>query len=161
MSIDITTAETTAPVPAAAATGRVATPTGRVAARRRAGRAATVAASALVTAGVFAAIRSAGADFTITGPGASAKPHTFVAPEIAVVTLVFGLAGWLTLSLLERWTRRPGRTWAALAAAVTALSLVPIWIEVATGATRAGLVVVHLVVAATLMPLLRWTPARR
>jgi Family of unknown function (DUF6069) len=150
MSIDVATT-----APTTTTDTRTVEVAARTVARRRAARAATVAASAVVTAGVFAVIRSAGADFTITDPGAAAKAHTFAAGEIAMVTLVVGLAGWLTLSLLERFTRRPRRIWAALAAAVTALSLVPIWIELATGATRAGLVVVHLVVAVTLLPLLR------
>jgi uncharacterized membrane protein len=126
--------------------------------RRRLGRAATVVGAAVVTTAVFLAARAAGADFTITDPGEGKVPHTFVAAEIATVTVVFGLLGWLTLAALERWSRRAHRIWVTLALVVVLLSLVPIWIERATTETRLGLAVVHIVVGLALLPLLRFAP---
>ena len=123
---------------------------------RRLGRAATVLASALVTMVSFLLLRAAGADFTITDPGEGKVPHTFVAVEIAIVTGVLGLLGWVTLAGLERWTRRARTIWISLAAAVVLVSLVPIWIEQATTQTRFSLAVVHVVVGLSLLPLLRF-----
>ena len=128
---------------------------------RRLFRAVTVAGAALSSAAVFAVAHAAGTDFTITDPGQGKIPHTFVAPEIAIVTLVIGLAGWATLALLERWTRRPHLIWSVLAASVLVLSYVPIGIEVATTSTRIMLAVIHTVVAAALLPLLRWEATAR
>jgi len=123
---------------------------------RRLGRLGTVAGAALITTGGFLILRAAGADFTITDPGQGKPPHTFVAPEIAMVTVFFGVLGWLTLAGLERWTRRPRKIWGSTALVVVLLSLVPIWIEVATTQTRFSLAVVHIVVGLTLVPLLRF-----
>jgi hypothetical protein len=128
---------------------------------RRLFRAVTVGGAALSSAAVFAVAHAAGTDFTITDPGQGKVPHTFVAPEIAIVTLVIGLLGWATLALLERWTRRPHLIWTVLAASVLVLSYVPIGIEVATTSTRIMLAVIHTVVAVALVPLLRYDPSAR
>jgi hypothetical protein len=125
------------------------------AARRRLFRVSTVAGAAVINAGIFAVARAAGTDFTITDPGEGKIPHTFVAVEIAMVTVVLGLLGWITLAVLERWIRRPQRTWSILAAVIVVLSFVPIGIEQATSSTRIGLAVIHVTVALTLLPLLR------
>ena len=131
--------------------------TGRTpAARRRLGRTATVAGAVIVTTGVFLVARAAGADFTITDPGQAKVPHTFVPVEIAMVTTFFGLLGWGTLAMLERWTRRSRKVWGTLALAAVLLSLVPIWIERATTQTRFSLAVVHIVVYLALLPLLHF-----
>jgi hypothetical protein len=87
-------------------------------------------------------------------------PHTFVLPEIAIVTLVIGLAGWATLACLERVTSRGRAVWSVLATAIVLLSLVPIWIERATTETRLLLAVIHVVVGLALVPMVR-VPARR
>jgi len=124
--------------------------------RRRLGRAATLAGAMIITTGVFLVARAAGADFTITDPGQGKVPHTFVPVEIGIVTAVFGLLGWATLAMLERWTRRPRKIWGSLALAAVLLSLVPIWIERATTQTRFSLAVVHVVVYLALLPLLHF-----
>lgn len=136
--------------------------------RRRLGRAATVVAAVVATTACFLAARAAGADFTITDPGQGKVPHTFVAVEIAMVTAVIGLLGWVTLAALERWTHRAAKIWAYLAVGIVFLSLVPIWIERATTQTRFSLAVVHGVVGVMLVPLVRFgrvgadpAPARR
>jgi hypothetical protein len=123
--------------------------------RRRLIRAAAVCGAALTTTVIFLIARAAGADFTITDPGQGKIPHTFVAPEIATVTAVIGLLGWVVLAALERWTRRPRTIWSVLAVVVVALSLVPIWIERADTDTRIGLAVIHIAVAIALLPMLR------
>ncbi|HST82552.1 MAG TPA: DUF6069 family protein [Kineosporiaceae bacterium] len=133
----------------------------RSAVRRRVGRAATIGGAAVITTAGFLVVRAAGADFTITDPGQGKVPHTFVPAEIAMVTVVIGLLGWVTLAALERWTRRPGPIWGSLAVGILLLSLVPIWIERATTETRFGLVVVHVAVAIGLLPLWRTAQARR
>ena len=127
----------------------------RSAVRRPLVRAAIVAGAALAATATFLLIRATGADFTITDPGEGKVPHTFAALEIAMVTVVIGLLGWATLAILERWTRRAHRIWTFLAVAIVLLSMPPIWIERATTSTRIGLVLVHLVVGAALLPLLR------
>jgi uncharacterized protein DUF6069 len=124
-------------------------------ARRPLIRAAVVGGAAFAATATFLLARAAGAAFTITDPGAGKVPHTFVATEIAMVTVVIGLFGWATLAVLERWTSRARRIWTGLAVVVVLLSMPPIWIERATTSTRIGLVLVHLVVGLALLPLLR------
>lgn len=153
----LTTAPTTALTTgtAAAADARVESTGGR-----RRVRAAAVGGAALATSALFLVGRTAGTDFTITDPGAAAVPHTFVLPEIAMITVLFGLLGWATLALLERYTSRARRIWTWLAGAVVALSLVPIGIERATTDTRIMLALIHIAVGAALVPMVRTSPRR-
>jgi hypothetical protein len=132
----------------------------RTGAHRRLVRAGSVAAAAAATGAIFAAGRAAGTDFTITDPGQHAVPHTFVLPEIVIVTLVIGLAGWLTLAFLERVTSRAQLVWSTLATVTVLLSLVPIWIEKASTDTRILLAVIHIAVGLVLIPMAR-TASRR
>jgi hypothetical protein len=127
----------------------------------RRARAAAVGAAAVATSLLFLAGRAAGTDFTITDPGTGKVPHTFVLPEIAVITLIIGLLGWATLAVLEHYTARAQRVWAVLAAGVLVLSFVPIGIEQATWDTRVVLTAIHIAVAAALLPMLRQRPVRR
>jgi hypothetical protein len=150
----MTSTTVTTTVPATTAT-TTATRTVTTTATRRRVRAASVVGTAVAAAAVFAAGRTAGADFTITDPKPGAVPHTFVLPEIAIVTLVIGLAGWATLACLERFTSRARAVWSVLATTIVLLSLVPIWIEVATTQTRVWLAVVHVVVGLGLAPMVR------
>ena len=122
---------------------------------RRRTRAASVVAAAVSTGAVFATGRAAGTDFTITDQAPEAVSHTFVLPEIMIVTLVIGLAGWASLAFLERITSRARVIWASLATAIVLLSLVPIWIERATTDTRVLLAVIHVVVGVALAPMVR------
>jgi hypothetical protein len=69
-------------------------------------------------------------------------------------TLQIGLVGWVVLALLERFTRRARAIWSTLAVIVLALSFAPIWLVGATTGTRAALVVLHIAVAAVLVPLM-------
>lgn len=72
-----------------------------------------------------------------------------------VATLIFGLLGWGTLALLERLTARAVTVWTVLAGLVAVLSLIPIYLEEATTGTRAALALIHLAVAAVLVPAMR------
>jgi hypothetical protein len=123
--------------------------------RRPLVRAAVVCGAALAATATFLLARAIGAEFTITDPGEGKVPHTFVATEIAMVTVVIGLVGWACLAVLERWTSRAHRIWTVLAVTMVVLSMPPIWIERATTSTRIGLVLVHLVVGVALLPLLQ------
>jgi hypothetical protein len=126
----------------------------RVSGHRRI-RAAAVGGAALATSLLFLVGHAFGTDFTITDPGAGKPPHTFVLPELAVITLIIGLLGWTALAVIERYAAHPRVVWGVLAAAVLVLSFVPIGIEQATVDTKVMLAVIHVAVAAALLPMLR------
>ena len=128
------------------------TAAGTGATHRRLVRAGCAAAAGLANGAVFLALRAGGVDFTTRD---AAGEHPFPASGIVLVSVVFGLLGWAALAVLERWTRRPVRIWSALAAAVVLLSMVPIALIDASGGTKAGLAVLHVVVALALLPMLR------
>ncbi|MEO3929877.1 DUF6069 family protein [Micromonosporaceae bacterium B7E4] len=123
-------------------------------------RLGAVGAAVLVNSVIYLGGRAFGTDFVLTDPG-NPVPHPLIVAEIAVITAVFGLLGWGSLALLERFTRRARQIWAVLATVVLALSFVPLGIELATVDTKILLGVMHLVVAAALFPMLRQTPVRR
>jgi hypothetical protein len=130
-------------------------PRSPAAAPRRA-RAIAVGATVAATGVIYTAARAFGTDFKLSDPG-KAEAHQLILPEIIVFTLVFALLGWGVLALLERVTRRAKTIWTALAGVVLALSFVPIAIEQATGDTKVMLALIHLAVAAVLVPVLRLT----
>jgi hypothetical protein len=119
-------------------------------------RAGCVGLAVLANTVLFTAAAALGADFEITDPGKT-EAHRFVAPEIAVFTLVVGLLAWGTPAVLERFTRSAKAIWAVLAGAVLLLSFVPIGLEQATTDTRIMLGVLHLAAGAALFPMLRTT----
>lgn len=125
-------------------------------ARRRRLRAAAAGVAAVATSAVALVASALGADFRLTDSGGTV---VLGLPTIIAFTLVFAALGWASLALLERFTRRrpaAARTaWTALAAAVTALSLAPIYLEHATTGTKISLTVIHLTVAAVLIPAFR------
>jgi len=80
---------------------------------------------------------------------------------VAVAGGAAALAGWGLLALLERITRRARRWWPAIAAAVLIVSLGgPLSGTGITAANRAGLVLLHVTVAAVLIPGLYRTSPR-
>jgi len=117
-------------------------------------RGLAVVASAVATGTIYVAARALGTDFTLTDPGKT-EAHQLILPEIVVFTLVFALLGWGVLALLERYARRARTIWTALAGAVLLLSFVPIALEQATGDTKILLAVIHVAVAAVLVPVFR------
>ena len=115
----------------------------------------TAVVTAAVTNGVlWTAGRLGGVDFALRDPGAT-EVHPLSLPEIAVFSVLFTLLGWGSLALLRRITRHGTAIWIGLAATVLLLSFVPIALENSTASTKAMLTVIHLVVAAALVPVLR------
>lgn len=82
-------------------------------------------------------------------------------PFAAAMTLVVSLLGWGTRALLDRFTRRAARIWTVLAGVVLVISFLPVLTVGASGGTRAMLALMHLAVAAVLIPVLGRRDARR
>jgi Family of unknown function (DUF6069) len=79
-------------------------------------------------------------------------PQTVVAGQVIGGALVAGLLGWLLLAVLDRRAAHPGATWVAAALLVLAASLaLPIAASTTTSAAI-GLIVLHMVVAAVVVP---------
>nr|WP_245651549.1 DUF6069 family protein [Streptosporangium amethystogenes] len=70
-------------------------------------------------------------------------------------TLVLALLGWGALAVLEQYIRRARTIWTVIAIAVLMLSFVPILGVEATSGTKSMLSLMHLAVAAVLIPRLR------
>ncbi|MFJ8633011.1 DUF6069 family protein [Streptomyces sp. NPDC093568] len=75
------------------------------------------------------------------------------AAPVAVVALLASLSGWALLATLERFAPRHARSiWTGMAAAVLAVSFLPFTGDGMDGGTRASLALMHLAVAAVLIP---------
>ncbi|HTF49222.1 MAG TPA: DUF6069 family protein [Pseudonocardia sp.] len=135
-------------------TASLTTATRSAAAQRRLRRATAVVGATALNGLLWGVSSALGADFVLTD---STGTGIVTLPAALIFTALFGLLGWGTLALLERFTRHAPAIWTALAIAVTLLSIVPIFLEGATSATRAALTVLHLAVAAVLVPLFRRT----
>ncbi|MCM2388706.1 DUF6069 family protein [Streptomyces albipurpureus] len=78
------------------------------------------------------------------------------AVAVVLAALLAALAGWGLLAALERFgLRRARAVWAGVAFAVLALSFLPLAGDGMDGGTRAALALMHLAVAAVLIPGLR------
>jgi hypothetical protein len=119
---------------------------------RRLHRAGSVVAAAAGAAVVWLIGSAAGVDFLLSD---SMGAVTISLPIVLIFSAVFGVLGWASLAVLERFTRRSRAIWTILASAVLVLSLPPIFLEDATAATKIALVLVHAAVAAVLIPALR------
>ncbi|MFY1691204.1 DUF6069 family protein [Plantactinospora sp. WMMB782] len=123
-------------------TTRVSTPTvGRLI---RTGLVATAAAS-VATMAVAAAGYAAG-----ISPDVGGAP--IPATGFGVLTAIFSLVGVVIAALLSRFARRPRRTFVRTTVILTVLSLVPDVIVDAGVATKALLMLTHLVAAAIVIP---------
>jgi hypothetical protein len=122
--------------------------------RRRRQRALGVGVAVAANSLLYLVARTAGTDFTLTDPGAT-RSHQLILPEIGVFSLVFALLGWGSLALIERFSRHARVIWSVLAGAVLLASFIPVFLEHATTDTRVMLCVLHVVVAAALLPMLR------
>ena len=87
-------------------------------------------------------------------------PQTIVAGQVIGAALVAGLLGWLLLALLERTTPRARMAWTGAALLVLVVSLALPLAAATTTAATVGLVVLHLVVAAAVIPALAATARR-
>ncbi|MFI5957703.1 DUF6069 family protein [Cryptosporangium sp. NPDC051539] len=118
---------------------------------------AVVGAVAAAVAGWIVVGPIAGADLRVDGNG---RALTVGVGPVVFLTLLAGLAGWGLLALLERITARARIVWAVVAAVVLLLSFAPITGSDATTGTRIGLGLLHVLVAAVLIPVM-WRTARR
>jgi hypothetical protein len=110
----------------------------------RGGAVATVLA-AVATSAVAAAGQAVGISVAISG--APIPPAGF-----ATLTVVFSVVGLLVAVALRRFARSPRTAWIRTTVALTALSLVPDAIADADTATKALLMLTHLVAAAIVVP---------
>jgi hypothetical protein len=127
-------------------------PTASSAARRRVRAIAVV--GAVAAAGLLWLIARA-LDVDLRVAQGDGRESQVGLPLVAGFTLAVALLGWGVLALLERWTRRARVCWSVLAAAVLLVSFVPIVTVSATGGTKLMLSLMHLAVAAVLIPSLR------
>ncbi|WP_282794529.1 DUF6069 family protein [Streptomyces sp. CC224B] len=75
------------------------------------------------------------------------------AVPVAAVALLASLAGWALLAALERfWARHARAVWTGAACAVLAVSFLPLAGDGMDGGTRLSLALMHLAVAAVLVP---------
>ncbi|HEX4358386.1 MAG TPA: DUF6069 family protein [Pseudonocardia sp.] len=123
-------------------------------AQRRLHRGGAIVAAMALNAVLWGIASLLGTDFLLT----DSMGNAVISLPIAVIfTAVFGLLGWGLLALLERFTGRAVAIWTGVAVAVALLSIVPIFLEGASTATRIALTVLHLAVAAVLVPAFRRT----
>lgn len=80
------------------------------------------------------------------------QPQTVVAGQVVGAALVTGLLGWLLLAAMDRRTPRARTAWTATALAVLAVSLALPLAAATTTSAAIGLIVLHLVVAAVVIP---------
>lgn len=120
------------------------------------GRVAAVAAavvSALLVWGIAGPL--AGVDLRVATGGRPPMEITWV--PVMLTGLVVSLAGWGLLALLERFTARARAAWTVVALVVLLASFAPVLTAQATTGTRVSLAVMHVAVAAALIPLLART----
>jgi hypothetical protein len=108
------------------------------------GVAATAIAS-LATVTVAAAGSAAGISLEVNGA-------PIPVPGFGTLTAVFSVVGLVLAAVLSRFARTPRRTFVRTTVALTALSLVPDAIVAAAPATKALLMLTHLVAAAIVIP---------
>ncbi|MGI5349809.1 DUF6069 family protein [Streptomyces sp. CA-250714] len=123
-------------------------------------RARRIRRSGIVGAAVFAALvvwliagPVLGQELRITEEGGSGERVLEIGLfPVIVVSLFAALAGWALLAVLERFTRRALPVWIVATFAVLAVSFLPLTGSGMTGGTRTSLAVMHLAVAAVLIP---------
>jgi hypothetical protein len=120
-------------------------------------RVGAVGGALLATSAVWLVGHALGVTFQVATGG---PPQTFTLPFLAGFTLQVALAGWVTLAILERYTRHAMGIWTALGVSVLALSFAPIAIAGASAPTKAALSLIHLSVAGVLLVTMRRSAAR-
>jgi len=125
-------------------------------------RAFAVTAAVLAALVVWAvAVPLLGVQLTVRTTPSSSSMQTIGAGFVLAVSLLASLLGWGLLAALERRTQRAGTVWTVAAGVVLLLSLAgPLTAAVTTGG-KVSLVLLHLSVAAVLIPLLRRTASPR
>jgi len=79
-------------------------------------------------------------------------PQTIAIGEVIGVSVVASALGWLLLTLIERRTARARVLWTAIALAALAASLALPLAVATTSSAVAGLIVLHLIVGAVVIP---------
>jgi hypothetical protein len=126
---------------------------------RRRGRAIAVAAAVLAAVAVWLVAVAAGQDLVVKQPGREAVEVDVV--PVLLFSLVPALLGWALLAALERFAAaRALAVWTAAALVVLLVSFVPLFQVEAAGSTKATLALLHVVVAAVLVPGFRRTAVR-
>ncbi|MFC7545071.1 DUF6069 family protein [Plantactinospora sp. GCM10030261] len=119
--------------------------------RRRQIRGAAVIAAILAALLVWAGARLAGAHLRVQPDGAA--PMVVGPGIVAAFAAQAALLGWLSLAVLERLTpRHAAIAWGILAGIVLLVSFVPVLTVTASGGTRLALGLMHIAVAAVLVP---------
>jgi hypothetical protein len=128
--------------------------------RWRAGRVVAIAIAATATGLAWLLGRLAHVDYIVDTPIGT---RTITLALTIVATVVAGLAGWVVIALLERYTSSTRRVWIALTLVVLALSIAPVFRTTANLGTQLMLTALHCVAAAVLIPALpqRHTTATR
>lgn len=127
-------------------------------------RLAAVAGSAAAALAVWALARFTGSMPLHTPAFGGSQPASLPPGFAVVIAALASLAGWATLTLIERTTRRPRRNWMITSVVLTMLSLpAPLSGHGISGGNRLALAGMHLAVAAVLIPILAATtgPSRR
>ncbi|MGH3243072.1 MAG: DUF6069 family protein [Spirillospora sp.] len=163
----ITTAPATQPVTTGPATqpvttGPAAQPVATASAAAVAPSVATVRASAkrLIAGGLVAAGVAAAATASIAAVGKAAGISVTMGGEaipasgFAVLTVIFSVVGLVLALVLGRVARRPRGAFVRTTIVLTALSLVPDVLADASTATKALLMLTHLVAAAIVIPVI-------
>ncbi|HEX4251175.1 MAG TPA: DUF6069 family protein [Pseudonocardia sp.] len=127
-------------------------PVRSAATQRRLHRGGAIVGAMALNAVLWGIASLLGADFVLTD---SMGTGAVTLPMAVIFTAIFGLLGWGLLAVLERFTGRAIAIWTGVAVAVALLSIVPIFLEGASTATRVALTVLHLAVAAVLVPAFR------
>jgi Family of unknown function (DUF6069) len=120
-------------------------------ARWRAGRVVAIAMATTATGLAWLLGRLAHVDYIVDTPLGTRK---ITLALTVVATVAAGIAGWVVIALLERYTSSPGRVWIALTVVVLALSIVPVFRTTANLGTQLMLTALHFVAAAVLIPAL-------
>jgi len=122
---------------------------------RRRHRAAAVGAAVAAAAVIWLIAEAAGVDLTVDMKNGQ-PPMAVGLPIVVTFAAQAALLGWITLAGLERFLPARARViWTVLAAAVLLFSFVPIAVAEATAGAKVALSLMHLAVAAALVPFLR------
>ena len=129
-------------------------------ARWHVGRVVAIAVATTATGLAWLLGRLAQVDYIVDTPIGT---RTITLALTIVATVAAGLAGWVVIALLERYTSSPRRVWIALTLVVLVLSIVPVFRTPANLGTQLMLTALHCVAAAVLIPALpqRHTTAAR
>lgn len=126
-------------------------------AHRRKARLVAVVGSALAATVIWALATLAMGD--LNQPSFDDRgPQPLTGAVVVIAALTCGLLGWFVIAMLERVTSHPRRLWRIIAPLALLLSLAgPLSGHGVSGNVRLALVLMHLAVAAILIPLLSAT----